>query len=228
MATVEKAQSKAEASPRRIEGEQRFLLHDIPWKAYVAISDALGDRPSPRVTYDRGSLEFMTPLGIHEFYKCNLSGLIQILAEEAELEIKLGGEMTFRRQDLAHGFELDNCLWIDHEAAVRGKTAYDAYNDPPPDLGIEIEITRSAIDRMGLFAAIGIAQIWRFDGDNLWVEVLQADSTYRRADRSPTFPWAPLDEIVPFIEPNPTMGYLAVIAAFRQWAREKRSQQGGN
>ena len=40
--------------------EQRMLLHDVSWDSYLAIGNALCDRPALRMTYDRGSLEFMT------------------------------------------------------------------------------------------------------------------------------------------------------------------------
>ena len=201
--------------------EERFVVHGISWQAYLAISDALADRSAPRLTYVRGNLEFMTPLSSHEMYKKRLGRLIETLAEECGLRIETAGSMTFRREDLEHGFELDDCFWIEHEAAVRGKLAYDPQRDPPPDIGLEIEISRSALNRMALFAAVRVAQVWRFNGQSLWVEVLQPDGTYLRADRSPTFPWAPLDEIVPFVEPNPMQDYLSVISAFRQWVREK-------
>src|SRR5262249_31014285 len=47
-------------------GEQRLLLHGVPWSAYVAIGEALKDRPGLRLTYDRGRLEFMTLSPEHE------------------------------------------------------------------------------------------------------------------------------------------------------------------
>lgn len=220
MATIDQ---KLATSPHAgTPGEERFVLRDIPWQAYLAISDALEDRAAPRVTFDRGTLEFMTPLAIHEFYRCNLRRLIETMAEECQLEIKPGGSMTFRRDDLDHAFELDDCFWIDNEASVRGRIDYDPHTDPPPDLGVEIEITRSAVNRMTLFAAMKVREIWRFDGQTMGVEILQPDGNYRSSERSSTFPWAEMQDIVPFIVPNDEIGYLAVIRDFRDWVRRTR------
>ena len=41
-----------------------------------------------------------------------------------------------------------------------GLRALDA--DPPPDLAIEIEISRSVLDRIALYAAVGVRELWRF------------------------------------------------------------------
>src|SRR5687768_184595 len=127
MATIENASLSV---TRQIGAEQRFLLHDIPWATYVAISDALDDRSSPRMTYDRGSLEFMTPSTPHEKYQKRLSRCIETMAHECELDFETAGQMTFRSDDLTRAFELDDCFWIAHEAEVRGKTAYDPAVDP--------------------------------------------------------------------------------------------------
>ncbi len=57
------------AVSERLQGAtQRFVLHDIDWEGYQSLLKILGDRPV-RVTYDRGTLELMTPLPIHERYK---------------------------------------------------------------------------------------------------------------------------------------------------------------
>ena len=58
---------------------QRLILHDVSWQSYVAIGDALPNRPGLRMTYDRGSLEFMTTSPEHEIYKKRLGRLIETL-----------------------------------------------------------------------------------------------------------------------------------------------------
>jgi hypothetical protein len=45
--------------PAPVLGEQRLLLRSIEWSAYRQIAEALKGR-HVRLTYDRGSLEFMT------------------------------------------------------------------------------------------------------------------------------------------------------------------------
>src|SRR5437016_3346680 len=90
----------AKQAPRRepVEREQRFLLFDVTWNSYTTIGNALPDRPALRLTYDRGSLEFMTTSPRHEIYKKWLSRFIDVLAEEFEQPTTSAGNMTFQKE----------------------------------------------------------------------------------------------------------------------------------
>ena len=37
--------------------------------------------------------------------------------------------------------------------------------DPPPDLIIEVDISKRRFDKKALYARIGIPEFWRFDGE---------------------------------------------------------------
>jgi Uma2 family endonuclease len=186
----------------------------------MTIGVALQDRPALRMTYDQGSLEFMTTSPRHEIYKKWLARFIETLAEEFNLPLATAGNMTFQRRDLQRGLEGDDCFWIAHESQVRGRLDWDPSRDPPPDLVVEIEISRSVLDRLGILAALRVPEVWCYDGNVLRVLVLQADGTYLRVERSPTFPAIPLEELHRFLEPNQTTDYLGVIRGFRTWIRQ--------
>jgi Uma2 family endonuclease len=157
-----------------IPAEQRFVLSGITWPAYVAFADLL-DGQHVRVTYDRGRLEFMTPSPEHERSKHLLALLLAVVAEEMDIDIAGFGSMTCRREDLDRGLEPDECYWGSHEPKVRGRTEINLAVDPPPDLVLEVEISRSVLDRMDLYARLGIAEIWRWDGHSLRVCLLGPD-----------------------------------------------------
>jgi Uma2 family endonuclease len=197
------------------------VLHHVAWQDYIAIGDALRDRPALRLTYDRGTLEIMTTSNEHEWYKKRLGRFLETIAEECNRPIVPAGNMTFQREDLVRGFEPDECFWIAHEPVMRTRLHYDPQRDPPPDLTIEIEVTRSALNRMALFAAYGVPEVWRYDGATIHVHLLQPDGTYAPAERSPTFPAIPVAEIARFLAPDPNQDYLSVVRAFRAWVRER-------
>jgi Uma2 family endonuclease len=211
----------SQTQARSAGAEQRLLLHDVSWDAYVQIGAALRDRPALRMTYDRGSLEFMTTSPEHEILKRRLSRLIETLAEEHGLPWVSAGNMTFQREDLDRGFEADDCFWIAHEAQIRGRLDWDPNRDPPPDLALEIEISRSALGRMAIYAALGIPEVWRFDGATLHVHLLRAGGDYQPAERSPTFPKIPLGELVQFLRPDPAKDSLTELRSFREWVRAR-------
>jgi len=208
------------ARPDSRIGEQRLLLHDICWDEYVALGEILKDRPALRMTYDRGNLEFMTTSPEHERLKKRLSSILEALADEFGREIATAGNMTFRREDLDRGLEPDDCFWIAHERAMRACKDWDPTRDPPPDLIVEIEISRSALNRLGMFATLGVPEVWRCDGEHFHIHVLQPSGEYQEVKDSPIFPGIPIVEIIPFLQEDETRGYLAMLRAFREWVQQ--------
>jgi Uma2 family endonuclease len=204
--------------------EQRLMLRNVSWDEYVAIGNILLDRPGLRMTYDDGRLEFMTTSPRHEKYNKWLGRLIDGLGEALERPIETAGHMTFQREEVEKGFEPDDCFWIAHEAQVRGKLTWEPDVDPPPDLGLEIEISRSALNRMRIFAAFRVPEVWRFDGEVLSIHLLQADGTYRPAERSLSFPEVPVTELPRFLRLFETKDYLTVLRELKAWARTFKTQ----
>ena len=147
-AILARPRSARDNSTRPDSMGQRFVLDNVTWQQYEEIGKALEDRAGLRITYDRGTLELMTTSRVHEIYKTRLGRIIETLCEEFNLPMEPAGNMTFKRQDLDRGLEPDQCYWIAHEAQVRGKLEWDPMSDPPPDLVIEIEISRGTQDRM--------------------------------------------------------------------------------
>jgi len=200
-----------------VEGEQRLLLSDISWLNYLAIGNALLDRPGLRLTYDRGRLEFMTTSPKHEIYKKWLSRFIDILAETFNLPKVSAGNMTCQKEELDKGLEADDCFWIAHEPQMRGKLTWDPESDPLPDLALEIEISRSVVSRLGIYAALGVPEVWRFDGSGLQVLRLQANRAYQTARESLFFGQLPVGELVRFLIQAGTADDLTIVRQFRAW-----------
>ena len=199
---------------------QRLLLHNVAWEQYGSLLQALDDR-HVRLTYDHGNLEFMTLSAEHERYKHLLRRLIEVLGEEAGVSMQGLGSTTYRRADLERGLEPDECYYIQSWPQVRGKKRIDLTVDPPPDLVVEIDVTHSSLDRMTIYAALGVPEVWRFDGEALRVYRLSPEGRYAPTDYSPTFPALPLTEFARFVQHGATADELSMIRTFRTWVREQ-------
>jgi Uma2 family endonuclease len=140
--------------------DNRFLTH-ASWDEYTRLLDVFGDRPI-RISYDRGRLEIMSPTWDHEKAKGALGSLILAALEENGIDCFTGGSTTFRRQDLDRGLEPDECYWVQSYARMVAVKQLDLERNPPPDLALEIEWTATAIDRMALYASLGVPEVWRF------------------------------------------------------------------
>ena len=197
-----------------------ILLTNISWKTYESLLNELTQQRGIRLTYDRGNLEIMTPSAPHEGSKKILGRFVESVSEELNVEIRSLGSLTCRREDLARGLEPDQCYYIENEDVVWDKQQIDLNQDPPPDLVVEIDVTSSSIDRLSLYASLGVPEVWRYDGNRLIIYQLEAQE-YTERDVSPTFPFLSQVEMLRFLELRRTTKENALIRLFREWVRSQ-------
>ncbi|WP_017316112.1 Uma2 family endonuclease [Mastigocladopsis repens] len=200
--------------------EQRTVLQNVSWETFEALLKEIGEDRGSRFAYDGSTLEIMTPLLEHENYKSNFGNFIVALAEELEFEIKSAGSTTLKRQIAKRGIEPDNCYYIKNEPVVRGKLKLDLEVDPPPDLAIEIDITSSSVNKLGIYSALGVAELWRYNGQELKFYQL-VEGQYVEHGFSLAFPIVSVNEMSRFIEQSKTVGEIALLKSFRAWVRGK-------
>lgn len=176
------------------EKNQAVVLHNISWNSYKTISDALHDETPAHFTFDRGQLEIMVLSLKHENLKKILAMLFERLSEALDIEIFAAGSTTFQRKDLERGFEPDECYYIANAESMRGKESVDLAFDPPPDLTVEVDIKHSSLDRMSIFAAVGIPEVWRYDGESLVIYLLE-NGVYEGSKQSAVLPNAAVAEL---------------------------------
>ena len=158
-------------------GETRALLPNVSWSTYEALLEDMGPHTG-RLAYEEGLLEIMSPSGAHELMKGVIRSLIEAYAAEFGMKFTPRGSLTLKRQLLDRGAEPDECYYF--QKGVR-KDEIDLAVDPPPDLVLEIEITKSALNKLGIYAAFGVPELWRFDGERLRIHVLEPEGSYVEA-----------------------------------------------
>lgn len=195
--------------------ETKMLLTGVRWETYQALLLDLAENPSQQLTYDQGSLEIMTPLPEHEINKGFLGRLVQTTTEVLGLEIVSLGSTTLSREDLQKGIEPDECYYITNESFVRGKTNFDFTVDPVPDLALEVDITSSSLNRLGIYGALGIGEIWRFNEEDLSIYCLK-DGVYEEQEQSEVLPILSKSVILDFLKRRGEMGENALLREFRE------------
>lgn len=128
---------------------------------YQALILDLESAPGKRLIYDQGTLEIVVPLPPHERYKSLMGRIVEVVTEEIETEMASLGSTTWSREDLRKGLEADECFYIQNEQAVRGKDEINLTIDPPPYLAIEVDHTSRSINRLDIYPAIGVPEVWR-------------------------------------------------------------------
>ncbi len=198
--------------------EEIIHLSGISWQTYETLLEELSDRRI-RLTYNRGNLEIMVPSPEHELSKEVLGRFVETLAEELAVQIYPLGSTTFKRPQLS-GAEPDKCFYIYNIDAVRGKKRLDLTKDPAPDLVIEIDVTNSSYNRLQVYADLGVAEVWIYNGESLVIKQLE-NKIYITSQKSKFFQNLPITEITQFLQQAETVDYLELVKAFRQWVRSQ-------
>jgi Uma2 family endonuclease len=208
----------AEPIPR--EHEQLILLHGISWDVYEGLlNDLEQSNQKMYLTYDRGVLEIMPPSPFHERYKTLLGRFIEVISLELEIPIYGLGSTTFKRRELKKGLEPDECYYVQHEARMGAKTEIDLAQDPPPDLAIEMDYTHHAINRESVYAALGVPEIWQFNGSRLRGLRRSDGGTYEPIEVSIAFPFLRLSDLERFLQPSEGKSQHTAVVEFRDWLR---------
>jgi Uma2 family endonuclease len=193
--------------------ETRMVLENIAWGTYAALSEQRHGSV-PRMTYDEGVLEMMSPMREHENIGCLIGRIVEAYSEVRGIEIISVASMTVKCASLAKGFEPDESYYVTHAAQVLSQTEMDFEVDPPPDLVVEIEMTSSAIEKLKFFAAMNVPEVWRHNGELLRMYRLE-NAEYREIDCSVELPGLDAQRINEIVLRRNSVGETKLIREFR-------------
>lgn len=205
------------------EAENYMILHPISWETFGRMCEELSQSRSQRLAYNEGYLQIMSPLMEHENNNWFIARLIFTMAEEWDLNIKSVGSLTLKRDDIQKGIEPDACFYLKHELEVRNKQHIDLnQGDKPPDLAIEIDITSGSLDKLPIYGALGVPEIWRYDGNILHFYGLnQETNSYKEITVSLAFPLLDVSLIPQWLQQRLIIGETATLKQVRQWIRSQ-------
>jgi Uma2 family endonuclease len=191
------------------------VLEDVTWDLYQRMLAEIGDGHT-RLTFDQGRLAITSPLPIHEQIKKALARLVEAYADATDIAVEGLGSTTFKREDLQKGLEPDECYYIAHAAQIMGKEEIDLAVDPPPDLAIEVDLSKPGIARQPIYAAMGVPEIWKYDGTRV-IPLHLIHDQYVPSDRSLAFPDLPMDPVDRTVRLALTQSQTAAMRSFREW-----------
>ncbi|HAX77294.1 MAG TPA: hypothetical protein DCY88_16040 [Cyanobacteria bacterium UBA11372] len=205
--------------PQQVQANNKVILNGVTWQTFKILMSEVGDNRAWRIAYDRGVLEIRMPLLEHEVPKGLIEDFITAIADELEIEVLKAGALTIEREDLTRAVEPDSCFYIQNESTVRGLEEINLPNNPPPDLVVESDNTNYSLNKLPIYASIGVAEIWRYRKQTLQVYRL-VEGEYEQTNQSLAFPFLPIAEVPGFIEQSKTIGQRSAVRLFRQRIQE--------
>lgn len=205
-------------------GPYRTTLTGISWQSYEQLVEDDLDRSVPRLTFDRGMLEIMSPTNAHESVNRCLANIVTIVSGQLGISLADVGSVTVRRRELERGFEADSTFYFTNLELIKSvTTTLDLAIHPPPDLVIEIDATHSSLPKLSLFAALGVPEIWRVEDveeGSVIIYVLH-DGAYVRSSASRVIAALTGEALTRLVADRQRLGSAAWFRHVLTWAQEQ-------
>lgn len=203
--------------------QPNVILHDVSWETYERLLEEQGEHGGTRFTYDEGTLQIMIISYEHDRQNPLLASLVEAILLELDIDFENAGSSTFKRRDLKRGFEPDSCFYIRHPEAIRSKKRINLATDPPPDLIIEVDVTHGSMDRLPIFAAVGISEVWRYENGAVRIYRLNKDQ-YDESGESELLAGVTSALLTQFVAESQTMRRTDWQRKVSAWAKSQGNQ----
>jgi len=167
--------------------DQRIVLAGATWEHYELELAMRGEKAVPRLSYLEGAMELMSPSRDHERITSYLGRLVEVFAEEHDIELSPYRSWTLKTGREAGG-EPDECYIVGEDQSK-----------DRPDLVIEVIWTSGGLDKLEIYKRLGIDEVWFWIDGKLEVHALRGGE-YERAVRSRWLPGLDLELMCTFLD----------------------------
>jgi Uma2 family endonuclease len=195
---------------------QIVVLANISWLTYQAILADMGEHRSIRLAYNQKTLTLKMPSKLHEIINRLLARIVKTLTEEFELEVVDVGSMTLQCETLEKGAEPDTAFYIQNADKLLGLDPLIPENIPP-DLVIEVDITSPSTQRLEIYQALEVPEIWHYTKRRGVVIYQLENGVYQESETSLAFPRIGAQPLNHFLEQRQTQGENQVIRSLRNF-----------
>jgi Uma2 family endonuclease len=209
------------------EPDRRAVIRDVDWAFYEQLVDSIPEGANIHVDFDGKDIEIMSLSPLHDGEKKLFGQFVEAVAQELEVPYKAFGQTTWKRPEVHRGVESDECYYFKPEkiaaaTAAMARRSKNVSDYPNPDLGIEVDISPSRIDRPGIYAALQVGEVWRFEGesDRVIIERLGEDGSYHAVEASEFLPIR-AEEIRRWVVEEDSSDQSAWARRLRAWVRDE-------
>jgi Uma2 family endonuclease len=213
--TISKAENLVEMI-ERMPADSVLTQHGVSWDEYEELLETVGDASGLRISYDDGRLQIMTLSQRHERYSTLIERMVDRVSRLLRIKILFYGSTTIKKQRKQKGVEPDACFYVQNAALVGTKDEIDFNVDPTPDVVVEVDLHHESLSKFPIYAALGVPEIWRYDGDSLTIHHLR-DEEYVASEASLSLPVFTSALLTEFLALSPKQDQYDILLAFEEW-----------
>ena len=192
------------------------IFHGVTWEEYEELLDQVGEASGLRISYNDGTLKVMSLSVEHEACVRFIEALIGAIRIGLRINIISTGSATMRKQRKKKGNEPDASFYVQSASAIGNRLDLDFSVDPPPDVVVEVDIHHDSTDNDSIYAALGVPEIWRYNGWTASIWRLQGNN-YVEVEASPALPMITSAILTEYLTRLREEGEFAAIIAFNEW-----------
>jgi len=200
----------------QMPGDHVETFHNVTWDEYEELLEQVGEARGLRISYNDGTLKVMSLSLEHETYAEFIKRLVSILSLRLRINIRFSGSTTMRKKKKSKGNEPDAGFYVQTAPVVGNRLDLDFAVDPPPDVVVEVDIHHDSTDNYPIYAALGVPEIWRYDGWETTILHLTGND-YVEAETSLALPMLTSAILTEYLAHMRQVGEFEAINAFDEW-----------
>ena len=204
----------------RMSGDSVLIQHGVSWNDYEELLDSVGEASSLRICYDEGTLQVMTLSQRHEKYATLVERMVDRLSSFLQVKVLFFGSATMRKRQTQKGVEPDACFYVQNASLVGTKDEIDFNVDPPPDVVVEIDLHHDSISKFPIYAALGVPEFWRYDGNALTIYLLR-EGQYQPSEVSESLTLLTGAVLTDFLARTSKEDQYDILSAFEEWLKTR-------
>ena len=205
----------------KLPADSLLTLHHVTWQEYEDLLDQVGETRGLRISYNNGTLQVTPPSPEHECYARFFDGLMTLIMLKLRINIRSFGSTTMKTQQRAKGTEPDACFYVQTAALIGNRLQLDFTTDPPPDVAVEVDLHHQSLNKFPIYAALGVPEVWRYDGQQLTIHLLQ-ENDYVAAPQSQALPLLTAQRLTEFLTRVREEGDFQASLAFDEWLQSQQ------
>ncbi|TDI42693.1 MAG: Uma2 family endonuclease [Acidobacteria bacterium] len=198
--------------------DSHLVLRGLSWEEYEALLQTFVEAKGLRLSYDEGRLEIMVLSAEHENYAELIKQLVGTLSLRLRIKVLHFGSATMRKKGQSKGAEADACFYVQSADAIGNRKQIDFSSDPPPDIVVEVDLHHESIAKFPIYAALGVQEIWRYDGQTLGIYHLEK-AEYVGSDASVAFPMLTASRLTELLNRSQEENQYEILLAFDSWLK---------
>jgi Uma2 family endonuclease len=184
--------------------DQIVVLRGASWADFERVLAVRGEAPVPRFAFADGLLELMTPSLPHESITSRIGRLVEAWCDVKGIEFSPYRSWTLKNKRKRKGLEPDECY------------VFGVVPKPKrPDLAIEVVWTSGGINKLEIYAALGVKEVWFWRRGRIAIHRLEQEG-YVAAASSRVLPGIDLVQLASFLDrPTASQAIRAYRAALK-------------